>query len=210
MPHVRRKAIAIIGAVLVLSALGAPATSAAPADPPPGVTITVVSVSPDCEVGEVSMPVTATSFTVRYWGFHALAGGDSSPEEGRKKCQVVLKVNSVAGFTYAISGLRFVGSAELATGASAEANTQHNFQGTPPSQTWVYKLPGPHAAPWVYDQQVPLEQLVFKPCGEERDLHLETELSVSLGTSDPAKAGIMALDTPDDSATYSLLWKTCP
>ncbi|TDD39742.1 DUF4360 domain-containing protein [Actinomadura sp. KC06] len=210
MTHVRRKAIAILGAVLVPSAMMAPAASAAPADPPPGVTITVVSFSQDCWGGEVSMPVTATSFTVRYWGLHALAGGDSTPAESRQKCQVVLRVDNAVGFTYAISRLRFAGSAEVAAGATGELKTQHNFQGTPPSQEWTHKVPGPHAAPWTFDQQIPLDQVAFKPCGEERLLYLDTEMGVSAGDSDPSRTSIMALDTPDDSATYDLLWKTCP
>ncbi|TMR05418.1 DUF4360 domain-containing protein [Actinomadura soli] len=208
MTHILRKAIAILGVVAVPSTMAAPAASADP--PPPGVSITVVSVGEGCEVGEVTVHPSSTKFTVRYWGFHALAGRDASPDDNRKKCQVVLKVAAgVPGFTYAISGLHFVGSAELMAGADGELKAQHNFVGTPPSQTWVHKLPGPHAAPFKFDDQVPVEQLAFNSCGEGRDLNLDTELSVSEGTSDPSKTSIMGLDTPDDSVTYDLLWKPC-
>ncbi|MFI0484154.1 DUF4360 domain-containing protein [Actinomadura sp. 9N215] len=211
MTHVLRKAIAIFGAVVVPSAMMAPGASAAPADPPPpGVTVTVVSVSEGCEVGEVTVHPSSTKFTVRYWGFHALAGRDSYPEDNQQKCQVVLRVAAgVPGFTYAISGLHFVGSAELMAGANGVLKSQHNFVGTPPSQTWVHELPGPYAAPFVFDDQIPVDQLAFNPCGEGRDLSLDSELSVSAGTSDPSKTNIMGLDTPDDYATYDLLWKPC-
>ncbi|MFI0405346.1 DUF4360 domain-containing protein [Actinomadura sp. 3N508] len=210
MTHVRRKALAILGVVLVPSTLTAPVASAATVDPPPaGVSITVVSVSDGCEVGEVTVHPTSTKFTVHYWAFHALAGADTSPEDNQAKCQVVLRVNSAAGFTYAISGAQFVGSAELAAGASGEVKAQHGFAGTPPSQTWAHKLPGPHAAPFTFEDKTSLDQLVFNSCSERRDLTLDSELSVTAGTADPSKANIMGMDTPDDYVTYDLFWKPC-
>ncbi|TDB87083.1 DUF4360 domain-containing protein [Actinomadura sp. KC216] len=211
MTYVRRKAIAIFGAVLVPSAMLAPAASAAPADPPPpGVTVTVVSADEGCEIAEATVHPTSTKFTIRYWDFRALVGRHSSPGDERKKCQAVLRVTAgVPGFTYAISGVHFVGSAELMAGANGELTSQHGFVGTPPSQTWTHKLPGPHAAPFTFDDQVPLGQLAFNTCGQARDLTIETELGVSAGTSDLTMTSIMGLDTADDSVTYDLFWKPC-
>lgn len=51
------------------------------------------------------------------------------------------------------------------------------------------------------------DRLVYKPCGEERNLTVSTELRVA--TSD--KTRMNALDMNSDlGSTYTFAWRTCP
>ncbi|MFI5641359.1 DUF4360 domain-containing protein [Streptomyces goshikiensis] len=56
-----------------------------------------------------------------------------------------------------------------------------------------------------------VEGLAFAPCGEPRNLNVNTELRAEVGTSDPARAGYMSVDSTDGAigSVYHFSWKRC-
>ncbi|WP_329097902.1 DUF4360 domain-containing protein [Actinomadura citrea] len=65
---------------------------------------------------------------------------------------------------------------------------------------------------WQFSDRTDVSELVFKPCGEDRNFNINTELRVYKGTSDAAKTSFMAFDSTDGSVrtTYHFAWKKCP
>lgn len=211
MMHAKRKAIAVLGAVLAPAAVAVPSASAAPATPPPPWMTTGLAsgTGGDCVVESVKQSLDRESVTVDYADFQARAGGDSDPSDFRRTCQVSLRVDLPQGFTFGIAKIDFVGTADLAEGAHGRLKEKYYFEGRVPTQSVTHVIPAPHSGHWLFVDEIPVGQMIFKPCGEDLPLHLDNELWVHAGTSDPSKTNVLALDSTDDRVTYHLAWKLC-
>ncbi|TYB48633.1 DUF4360 domain-containing protein [Actinomadura chibensis] len=207
MRHVKRKAIAVFGAVVVASsALMAPPASADP--PPPGVAFTVEGVNGQgCDLQSLTVPESASEFTVRYGTYQAWGGGGSTSADWVKRCQVVLRAQIPSGFTYAIAGVNYRGYAEQAAGARGLLRGWYSFESMTPSEPLNHLETGPNVKHWSVNTEVAETDLVFKPCGEDRLLYLDSELRVDAG-----QPTFMAMGTTADPAasnTVHLAWKSC-
>ncbi|MYY10946.1 DUF4360 domain-containing protein [Streptomyces sp. SID4919] len=71
-----------------------------------------------CPTGTAAIAVSpdSTAFTVTYSDYLAKAGGPSLPTDFRKNCQLNLIVHVPNGFTYAVMGVDYRGSASLERG----------------------------------------------------------------------------------------------
>ncbi|TMQ95967.1 DUF4360 domain-containing protein [Actinomadura soli] len=102
--------------------------------------------------------------------------------------------------------------AHLETGANAALKVGHYVQG----QSWggvvTHNLNGPYDEIWRFTHRPPADELVYKPCGEDRNVVLVTSLRVDRGTSDPSKTSYIAMDAVGEGVwtTYHLTWKPCP
>lgn len=67
---------------------------------------------------------------------------------------------------------------------------------------------GPGAAP---TDTVPVAALVFAPCGEERNLNINTELQIDPGTSSPSATSFLAMDSTDGTirTVYHVALRQC-
>ncbi|MFC4055719.1 DUF4360 domain-containing protein [Actinomadura syzygii] len=208
--NAKRTAIVLAGA-LGLPFLTALSAAAAP-DAPEGVSVDVVTVNGSgCRAGTWSVDVSddRTAFTVSYSDFVATAGGDTSPTEMRKNCQINLRVNAPSDYTYGITGLDHEGYARLREGATATQLTNVYFQGSPETQQLGnHQLRGRYRGGWAFQDRVSPQQTVYKPCGEERNLNINTELRVDAGSSD-AWTSYISTDSTHGSAKYLFAWKRC-
>lgn len=71
---------------------------------------------------------------------------------------------------------------------------------------------GPYSDDWQTTDKTDVAALVYAPCGELRNLNVNTELRVGAGTSDPTETtSFMSMDSTDASVStvYHLSWKTC-
>lgn len=204
-------------AALALPLTAAPAASAAPADPPPSdrIAIDVLTVNGSgCRAGTAAVATASnnTSFTVTYSDYLAQAGGNSGPTEFRKNCQINLQVHVPQGFTYAIAGADYRGFAHLASGALGMERANYYHQGMAQTTPVSHLIKGSYSDNWQFSDRTPVSELVFKPCGEDRNFNINTELRVLKGASDPAETSFMAFDSTDGSVktTYHFEWKRCP
>ncbi|MFI0487510.1 DUF4360 domain-containing protein [Actinomadura sp. 9N215] len=215
-----RKRTAI--SVVVAAALAATAAAVAPATAGPrvvrgaeGFSVKIVAVHDSgCPVGTVwAAPLAGKdAFTVIYSDYLAQAGGWSDPLDARKKCQVVVQVSVPQDVTYAISSSEHRGFAQLESGANATLKVGSYFQGQPPGGMVPYSMSGSYDDIWYHTYRRPMDQFVFKPCGEDPNVVLTTELRVDKGTSDPSKVSFIAMDYTGEGprTTYHLAWKSCP
>ncbi|MCX5380542.1 DUF4360 domain-containing protein [Streptomyces sp. NBC_00091] len=206
-------------AALAAAALtpSAGAASSAPTPAPPGqITIDVVQVNGSgCRPGTATVSVSPdnTAFTVTYSEYLAQVGKDAKATDFRKNCQLGLNVNVPQGYTYAIAKADYRGFASLADGASATQKASYYFQGMSQTSSRAHTMRGPAEGNWQVSDSVPVEALVFSPCGAKRNLNINTELLAQAGSSDTANStSFLTMDSTDGSinTVYHFSWKTCP
>jgi hypothetical protein len=183
---------------------------------PPGdkIVIELVTVNGSgCKEGtaKVAVNLDNTAFTVTYSDFLAQAGGGVNSVESRKNCQLNLRVHVPNGFTYAISQTDYRGYAFLAKGASAIQRANYYFGGLSTTAYSVHSFKGPLDDDWQTTDIVDYPALSYLPCGEQRNLNINTELRASAGTSDPSATSFITMDSTDTSlsTTYHFAWKEC-
>lgn len=212
------------GGLLMGAAAAALLTAALPAhdpstgfeDPPPDkIVIKVATVNGSgCPQGTAAVAVSAdnTAFTVTYSDYLAQAGGDSDPTAFRKNCQLSLLVHVPQGFTYAIASADYRGFASLQPGASATQRASYYFQGSPNTEYRSHPFAGPYDDNWQATDETDWAQLVYAPCGVQRNFNINTELRVNAGTTSPDDVSFMTMDSTDGdiSTVYHLAWKECP
>ncbi|WP_394824584.1 DUF4360 domain-containing protein [Pendulispora albinea] len=215
MPNV----ISAMGAGLSLLAMLWPGDAVAASDdsvPPPDdkITISVVTVNGSgCPKGTADVDVSPdkTTFSIAYDDFTAQAGGGSDPTDMRKNCQVNLHVHIPQGFTYAIARADYVGFARLAPGARALQRASYYFTGTSPTPHRDHTFAGPFHDDWHTTDITDVAALVYKPCGEDRNLNINAELRVNAGSSDPRATSFISMDASGGRirTTYHFSWKKC-
>ncbi|NKZ07812.1 DUF4360 domain-containing protein [Actinomadura latina] len=207
---------AACAAALALPLSAAPA-SAAPADPAPPdrIVIDVLTVNGSgCAAGTAAVATASdnTAFTVTYSDYLAQAGGNSNPTDFRKNCQINLRVHVPQGFTYAIAGADYRGFAYLADGASGMEKANYYHQGMAQTTPVSHTIKGAYSDNWQFSDRTPVTELVFAPCGEDRNFNINTELRVYQGSSDASQTSFMTFDSADGGVktTYHFAWKKCP
>lgn len=193
------------------SLLVAPLSSNPTVAPPSGkVTLSVQTVNGSgCPAGSFAVAVSPdnTAFTVTYSDYTAQVGPGVSATARRKNCQINLLVNVPGGFTYAISQVDLRGYASLAKGASALEQASYYFMGTSPTGYISHTVSGPMDDNWQFTDAAESASLVYAPCGEQRNLNVNTELRVS----GSGASSFITMDSTDGSVStiYHFAWKKC-
>ncbi|WP_405612987.1 DUF4360 domain-containing protein [Streptomyces sp. NBC_00076] len=206
------------GAIAALLTTALPGTGPADAfeDPPPDkIIIKVATVNGSgCPQGTAAVAVSEdnTAFTVTYSDYLAQAGGNSDPTAFRKNCQLSLVVHVPGGFTYAIASADYRGFASLQRGASGNQRASYYFQGSSDTVSKNHPFTGPRDDNWQATDTTDWPQLVYAPCGVQRNFNINTELRVTAGTQSPGKVSFMTMDSTDGdiSTVYHMAWKECP
>ncbi|GAB3430600.1 DUF4360 domain-containing protein [Actinophytocola sediminis] len=184
-------------------------------DNPPDdrITVDIVTVNGSgCPAGTAAVATSTdnTAFTVTYSDYVAQVGQGADPTDLRKNCQLVLQVHIPQGFTYAIAQADYRGFAHLARGASALQQASYYIQGTSPTTRSSHPINSPVSDNWQFTDRTETAELVYAPCGEERNLNINTELRVSSGSSGTASS-FVTMDSTDGAAStkYHFHWLQC-
>jgi hypothetical protein len=199
---------------LVMSSLAAAPTPSPVVNPPTGrVTIDKLKVNgtgcrPDTTAVAVSPDNTA--FTVIYSAYQVVSGGSTKPPDARRACSITVRLNVPANLTFAVSQVDYRGFAQLEAGASATQSARYHFQGLGKPQFTTHGFVGAVLDDWQVTDTVPPATAAFGPCGVERKIDIDTELSVSAKAGGPTS--LFAMDSTDGAVTtaYHLRWKNCP
>ncbi|MGP4110754.1 DUF4360 domain-containing protein [Streptomyces sp. 4N509B] len=166
-----------------------------------------------CPAGTAAVAVNAdnTAFTVTYSDYLAIAGGGASAADFRKNCQLSLTVDVPAGFTYAISTVDYRGYASIADGASGFQQASYYYMGESQTTSSNTTFQGPYDDNWHTNDTTEWAELVWAPCGEQRNLNVNTELRVYRGSSPSSAVSLMTMDSTDSavSTIYHMEWKEC-
>ncbi|WP_229694351.1 DUF4360 domain-containing protein [Lentzea pudingi] len=184
-------------------------------DPPQNeIVIDLVTVNGSgCPIGTTAVALSPDNkaFTVTYSDYLAQVGVGAKPTDFRKNCQLNLIIHVPQGFTYAIAQADYRGFAHLEPGATAMERASYYFQGMSQTPATTRALRGPLSDNWQSTDHVDVTQLVYAPCGEERNININTELRVNAGTSDPSTTSFVTMDSTDGSIStkYHFAWKKC-
>ncbi|MEQ4300726.1 DUF4360 domain-containing protein [Plantactinospora sp. B6F1] len=196
----------------VLAALFASTVATEPlVTPAEGITISVETVNGSgCPAGtaQVSTAADNTAFTVSYSDYFVLAGAGAKPTEFRKNCQLNLRVKIPQGFTFAVSQVDLQGFAYLQRGASGSQHSNYYFMGSSSNAQQSHEFTGPYSGVWRTSERA--STLIYAPCGQERNLNVNTELRVDVGDSESGTS-FMAMDSTRGSvrSVYHLSWREC-
>ncbi|GAB7045358.1 DUF4360 domain-containing protein [Catenuloplanes indicus] len=204
-------ALALIAASLFA---GSPASAGNILDDPPAdhIVIDLVAMAGSgCRPGSAAVAVSPdnTAFTAIYSDYLAQAGPGIATTEGRKNCQLNVLVHVPQGFTFAITKVDYRGYGLLQTGAVASQRANYYFQGMTQGTYVNHPITAPLDDNWIASDEVPIAAVVWHPCGELRNLNINTELRVSKGTS--TTASFLTMDSTDGSisTTYHFAWQRC-
>jgi hypothetical protein len=203
----------VAAAAIALSAvLTAPAANAVP-DVPDYVMIDVATVNGSgCPAGTAAVAAAddRTAFTVTYSQYLAQAGQGSAPTDFRKNCQLNIRVSYPQGFTFGIAQADYRGFAHLQAGATGTERGNYYFQGMSQTASRTHNFNGPFSDDWQATDRAQVSEVVYAPCGEVRNLNVNTELRVNAGSSSKANS-FMTMDSTDSSVStkYQFSWKRC-
>ncbi|MFY1694657.1 MULTISPECIES: DUF4360 domain-containing protein [unclassified Solwaraspora] len=214
-----RKLLTRGGVVLALLAssliAGAPASARSIMDDPPAdkVVIELVAMAGSgCEPGTADVAVSPdnTAFTTIYSDYLVQAGPGIPVTDGRRNCQLNVLVHVPAGYTFAIVKVDYRGYGLLEPGAIATQMANYYFQGMTESTSTNHPIAAPLDDNWVVTDEVPIGSVVWHPCGELRNLNINTELRLTKGTS--TGESFLTMDSTDGSieTTYHMAWQPCP
>jgi uncharacterized protein DUF4360 len=178
----------------------------------PDITVDVVTVNGSgCPAGTASVaPSTdGKSFRVSFSDFLAQSGPGAKPTDFRKNCQLSLRVSNTGGRTYGISRITYRGFADLTAGAQGLQRSSYYFSGQSQTTRLSHTFTGPFSDNWETSDGSANGDIVYAPCGENRNLNINSELRVTSGSS--GASNFMAMDSAEGrvSATFELDWKSC-
>ncbi|MCS7483438.1 DUF4360 domain-containing protein [Umezawaea endophytica] len=200
-------------AALLLSAI-IPTGTAEFASPPSGVTVDVVTVNGSgCPAGTASVAPSSDgrSFRVSFSEFLAQSGPAAKPTDFRKNCQLSLRIDNADGMSYGISRITYRGFGHLAAGAQGLQRATYYFAGQSSTTMRSHSFSGPFSDDWETSDSSANGDITYSPCGENRNLNINSELRVNRGTSDARETNFLAMDSAAGrvSATYEFDWKSC-
>lgn len=204
-----------IGSVLA-AALGSPLLIEEVSPPTESIVVDLVTVNgTGCPAGTAAVAVSDdnTAFTVTYSDYLAQVGVGASATDFRKNCQLSVQVHVPSGFTYAIAQVDYRGYAYLEAGATGIEKASYYFQGMSQTTAVSHAFVGPVDDNWATTDTADLIAASYLPCGEQRNLNINTELRVNGGTSDTSSTtSLMTMDSTDTaiSTMYHFSWMECP
>jgi opacity protein-like surface antigen len=203
-----------LAALVAITTCVVPSSSAAAATvvPPENVQIRIETINGSgCRAGTAAVAMNAdnTAFTVTYSDYLAAAGEGISPLDFRKNCQLALRVDVPGGFTYAIQSVDYRGYAFLDGDASGLQRAGYYFQGSPDTTYSTQEFEGAYDDNWHTNDEKEWAELVWSPCGEQRNFNINTELRVYADRDGPVS--LMTMDSTDSavSTIYHMAWEEC-
>ena len=178
-------------ALITLSAL-APTEDAA--EPAPVLEIATVNGS-GCRAGDADVQTDGRTFTVGYHEFLARAGNDSSPVDQRKNCQINIRVNVPEGYTYGLARTTYNGYTHLQAGATGLARISTYLQGSSATATVSQPFTGPFSDDWELLYRPSAADVQWSPCGSPRNININAEVRVSLGSADPDRLNFAIVES---------------
>ncbi|MGW6935840.1 DUF4360 domain-containing protein [Lentzea sp. NPDC054927] len=207
-----RKATAAAALAVLFTLSSTPAHAATV--PSERVTIDVVTVNGSgCTQGtaEVIVSPDNTSFWVIYSDYLAQAGKGAGGTDFRKNCQLNLQINVPQGFTYGIAEATYGGFGHIERGAIGYQSVNYYFQGQSATTTWKHAFNGPFDDNWTITHKTEFSEIVWAPCGEKRNLNVNSALRVDKGTSDANTNSFMTMDYQrgEVRTLHHFSWKRC-
>jgi hypothetical protein len=191
-------------------------TPAAQADDlPPFATIRSLSwAGSGCPAGTVAenLAPDLQAFTLLFDSYVAEIGPGLPLSQARRNCQILVDLQFPQGWSYSVFDVDYRGFANLDLGVSGIQQSNYYFQGEFLTSRLQTTLNGPRASDYQIRDSLPLNALVWSPCGAQRALIINSSVRVANNSGNPDARGAMSTDSIDGKVThiYGLQWQRCP
>jgi hypothetical protein len=164
-----------------------------------------------CPAGtwETAISEDGKTFTTTFSSYEAMI--EPNRTIAIKDCQLGIKLHSPQGLSFAVDSFYYQGYAYLDTGVTGRQTANYYFMGNPLNHAELRTdLRGPYDDDYLFQDDVGILDLVWSPCGVERNLNVTTRLRVQ-NNSRRTGTGYMNLLSVDGEArlVFSLAWRHC-
>lgn len=168
-----------------------------------------------CRTGTFTTNVAADnmSFSLNFLENLAEAGPGFKLTDGRKNCQITVKLSVPDGWRFAVAGFDYRGYIKLDEGIEAQHTTKYYIQGDLKETSVSNSKIGPVDNPFFYQQQVNVTDKVWSLCEKERDMNINIAMRVWNADREkfPNAYGVMGTDSTEGSfQKWKLSWARCP
>jgi hypothetical protein len=128
-----------------------------------------------------------------------------------KDCQLNITLHSPQGLSFAVQDFYYGGYAFLEDGVSFRQITSYYFSGSPNENAEARtELFGPYDDTFLFEDKRQDLDLVYQPCGKDRNLQVRSTLRL-LNNSSPRRNGYANLAAIDAKTklVFKLSWKRC-
>jgi hypothetical protein len=164
-----------------------------------------------CADGTVSRTVApdAKSFSLIFDDFTVEAGPGIPAGKSQSKCKITVDLKYPQGWSYTLFKFDYRGYASLQSGLTGYQNSKYYFQSNPSEYvTFNSTFTGPYDNDFTFSDEILLDEETWAPCGKQRALNVETDLSISGNTTNE---GLITVDSIDGKLThiYGIKWERC-
>ena len=213
------KAISLLNIVPIAVGLGActnvgapreprPASESLAADPPAFATIRSLSwAGSGCPAGTVAgnLAPDLTAFTLLFDSYVAEIGPGLPLSLSRRNCQILVDLDSPQGWSYSVFDFDYRGFANIPSGVSGILESKYFFQGQSYTARLATTLRGPRNGDYQIRDSLPLDAVVWSPCGAQRGLLINVAVRLENHSGNSNARGSITLVTP----VYGLQWRRC-
>jgi hypothetical protein len=165
-----------------------------------------------CPAGSVAGSISSDAqvFTLLFDSFEASVGPGVPFTEGRKNCQLDVKLHYPQGFSYTLTTVDYRGFGELDAGVTGLQKSTYFFQGDLQQATAATAFNGVMDRDYVLRDVIPMTAVVWSPCGAPRNLQINAEVRVNNG-GHPQAQGLLTIDSINGKVAqlYGLQWRRC-
>jgi hypothetical protein len=163
-----------------------------------------------CKQGSVSSSISQdlTTFTLIFDSFIAETGQGKSISDSRKNCQINVDLRYPQGWSYSIVSVDYRGFVSLPKGTSAEQSALYYFSGETAQSKSSTKFQGPYENSYLVSDKIPVQQIVWSPCGKVIQGNVNAAVSIS---GDRSKSALMTVDSIDGKVKqiFGVQWRKC-
>lgn len=153
----------------------------------------------------------AKAFTLLFDDFIAEVGPNVPQGKQRSKCRVIIDLQFPQGWSYTLFKADYRGFADLDSGVTATQTSKYYFQSSANNyQSFQSVFEGSYYDDYLLTDQIPMNEVVWSPCGKTKFLNIETELAID-NEKNRNNGGMITLDSMDGSFyhKYGIRWLRC-
>ncbi len=150
----------------------------------------------------------AKAFTLAFDSYFAEAGPGVSRRYNRANCTLQIPIHIPNGWTFTVYRVDYRGYAYLDEGTTGTQGASYYFAGKPETAYYDSVMEGPMNDDYELSHYIGDSQQVFSPCGEQRNIVINSDVQV-VATGD--LWAYLTVDTIDAEVVheYKVLWERC-
>lgn len=166
-----------------------------------------------CGQGTVNqnLSLDARAFTLTFSDYYAEVGPNAPGGRASSQCKIKLDIRVPQGWSYTLFNVDYRGEVFLDEGVQANLKSKYFFQADPGNYVeFNAPIDGYYWDAFQKRDELAFNDLVWSPCGKNRALNMETEVSLS-NDQNPNGEGLFDIDSIDGefSTTFLIQWARC-